>query len=798
MKAVIRLTCIFGKFLALAFLLLGALPLLAQGGSVTFTGQVLDVDSGEAVQFATVVLRAPESDGVLQGVSTDFEGRFEVTSPRDGVLLEVSFLGYETLVVSEYTVVGGRADLGSLQLLSSSIAFEEVVIEGEQSSTQFLLDRRVFNVGQDLSSTGASALEVLNNVPSVNVSIEGAITLRGSSGVQILINGKPSVLAGEDGTALGSITADMIERIEVITNPSAKYDAEGSSGIINIVLKKDKRKGINGSVSLNTGWPHNHSAGLSINRRSEKFNLFSQAGIGYRSIPTEVRNTNTDLVSGQSIRSEGLEFRNEQFYNFILGADYYINPFNTLTLSGSFAYEVEDQPSRNDFTLVGAGDEILASWYREEDTEATNPKWQYELQYVKEFADDEDHKLQFSAIGSYFGKDQSSTFRNVTESGQDFDLQQQTRTNFGEITNTLKLDYTHPFSEEITLETGAQYVINDVSNDFAVLNFIDGDYVNDPSQTNIFDWNQRVLGVYTTGAYEGKKWGIQLGLRLEHTDLSTLLRVTDEANDQNYLNPFPSLHTSYKVSERFSLQAGYSRRIFRPRLWDLNPFFNIRNNFNIRVGNPDLQPEFTDSYEISAIASLGELSLSSSVYHRFTTEVVERVSLFNEGVTTVMPMNLGTNATYGWEVNGKYNIGKWLSLNGDFNANWFSRRGALDSTSFDFEGDQYSARLTSKFKLPKQWDVELSGQYLSRVQMVQGTRSANLFLDMGVRKKVWKRRGVISLSVRDVFASRFREMQVDQADFTQYSFSRRGRFITLGFSYGFGDGEAMEYTGRRR
>lgn len=791
-------TPVFFKLIVSISLLISTLPAMAQGGSITFVGQVLDVETGEAVQFATVVIRAAENEAVIKGVSTDFEGRFELQSPRESVVVEISFLGYETLVISEYEVVRGKVDLGLLQLSSSSIAFDEVVIEGEQSTTQFMLDKRVFNVGQDLSSTGASALEVLNNVPSVAVSIEGAISLRGSSGVQILINGKPSVLAGEDGTALGSITADMIDRIEVITNPSAKYDAEGTSGIINIVLKNDKRKGINGSVSLNTGWPHNHSIGASVNRRSEKFNFFSQLGAGYRSIPTEVRNINTSRLNGESIRSEGLEYRNEQFYNFVLGADYYLNPLNTLTLSGNFAYEVEDQPSRVDFELIGEGNEELASFFREEDTQATNPKWQYELQYVKEFADQEDRKLQFSAIGSFFGKDQSSTFTNTTERGQDFDLQQLTRTNFGEIVNTFKLDYTHPFSEEITLETGAQYVINDVSNDFAVLNFTDGEFVNDPLQTNVFDWNQRVLGVYATGAYEGKKLGVQLGLRFENTDLSTLLRVTDEANSQNYTNPFPSLHTSYKISEKVSLQAGYSRRIFRPRLWDLNPFFNIRNNFNIRVGNPDLQPEFTDSYELSAIAAIGEASISSSVYHRYTTEVVERVAFFNEGVTTVMPMNLGTNATYGWEVNGKYSVGKWLSLSGDFNANWFSRRGALDSTSFNFDGDQYTARLTSKFKLPEQWDIELSGQYLSRVQMVQGTQSANLFLDVGVRKKVWKRRGVISLSVRDLFASRFREMRVEQADFFQYSFSRRGRFITLGFSYGFGDGEAMEYTGRRR
>ncbi|MGF1564437.1 MAG: TonB-dependent receptor domain-containing protein [Flavobacteriales bacterium] len=770
----------------------------SQDAPLTLTGKVVDATTEAPVEFATVVIRMPYSDAMLTGTTTDLEGRFELFSDKPGVVLEIRFLGYETLVVEGYAVQNNRADLGTLKLQPGGITLEDAVVEGERSTTQFMLDRRVFNVGQDLSSTGASALEVLNNVPSVNVSIEGVVSLRGSSGVQILINGKPSVLTSEEGNALGSITADMIDRIEVITNPSAKYDAEGTAGIINIVLKQDKRKGINGSATLNTGWPHNHSFGLSMNRRSEKFNVFTQAGAGYRSVPTEIRNINRDAVTNVSVESEGTEFRNEQFYNFVLGADYYINPLNVITLSGNLAYEVEDQPSRNDFRLIGEGGEELASWFREESTPATNPKWQYELNYKREFSDNEKRALLFSAIGSFFGKDQASDFTQSTLAGQNFDLLQDTRTNFGEIENTLKLDYTHPFNDRFTVETGAQNVLNDVSNDFEVRDFIDGAWVVDPTQTNVFEWQQNVLGVYGTGAYQGKLWGLQLGLRAENTELNTLLRTTNEANNQNYTNFFPSVHSSYKLGEAFSVQAGYSRRIFRPRLWDLNPFFNIRNNFNIRVGNPDLLPEFTDSYEFSGIYAKGEFSMSSSVYHRITTEVIERVAFFDAGVTTVRPLNLGINNATGLEVNGKYNVGKWFSVNGDLNVNWFQRRGALDSTSFDFNGDQYTARLTTKFKLPADWDVEFTGQYLSRVQMVQGVQSANVFLDAGLRKKVWKGKGVISMSVRDVFASRFREMVVEQADFYQYSYSLRGRFITLGFSYGFGKGEAMEFTGVRR
>jgi len=215
-----------------------------------------------------------------------------------------------------------------------------VLISAEKSTTEFKLDKRVFNVGKDLSSTGASALEVLNNVPSVDVNIEGEVSLRGSTGVQILINGKPSILSDDASNALGTITADMIEKVEVITNPSAKYEAEGTAGIINIILKKNEKKGLNGSLSLNTGTPDNHSIGISLNQRTEKFNLFTQLGTGYRELPRYNKNTNIDKINNTELNSEGTEFRNEHFYNFVLGSDYYINPLNTITLSGSFAYEV--------------------------------------------------------------------------------------------------------------------------------------------------------------------------------------------------------------------------------------------------------------------------------------------------------------------------------------------------------------------------------------------------------------------------------------------------------------------------
>jgi outer membrane receptor protein involved in Fe transport len=404
----------------------------------------------------------------------------------------------------------------------------------------------------------------------------------------------------------------------------------------------------------------------------------------------------------------------------------------------------------------------------------------------------------FSLIGNYFGKDQSSLFTNSVEYGNDDLYNQKTNTEFNEIKNTINLDYTKPFGKNITLETGAQYLINGVSNDYEVLNQVAGVYVADLGLTNTFEYNQNVLGLYGTGSYEKKKWGLKAGLRAEHTDLSTLLINTNESNNQKFLNFFPSLHTSYKLNEKVSFQAGYSSRIFRPRLWDLNPFFNISNNYNIKAGNPNLLPEYTDSYEIASIFIFKKTSFNINVYDKYTTQVIEEVSFFEDGVNTHTPYNLGTRNTVGAELNFKYTPNKIFSLHGDANYNYFVRKGTFEEMVFDFEGDQWQTKLTAKFKLSKKLDFELSGNHQSRVQNIQGLVSGNVYSNLGLRYKILNGKGVLNASVRDIFASRYREITIDQEDFYIYSYGQRGRFITLGFSYGFGKGEAMQYSGGRK
>ena len=775
----------------------GVLSTAAQNNKITISGTVIESVNNLPIEFATVLIANNTTKKPITGTTTNEEGAFKFTTNASNFYIEVRFIGYSSKKIVDFNIANNKIALGTIVLSEDNSQLDEVVVQAEVSQTVFKLDKRVFNVGKDLSTTGASALEVLDNVPSVNVNIEGAISLRGSTGVQILINGKPSVLTDQGSNALGTITADMIERVEVITNPSAKYDAEGTSGIINIVLKKNEKRGVNGSVSVNVGIPQSNSIGVSLNKRTEKFNLFTQFGLGRRTYPGEAITESNDFVNNTTVKSDGESEKNETFYNILLGTDYHLNDSNTFTLSGSFAYEVEDENSDYNFTYL-EDNTLSQSWLRKETTEATNPKWQYEFQYKKDFEGHEDHDLLFSAQGSFFGKDQSSVFNESTTLGVRDDSDQQTATDFKEATYTYKLDYTRPFSEKYILEFGSQYVIQDVSNDYEVGVIEGGNLVINPDLTNMFDYNQNVLGVYGTLGYEGEKWGVKGGLRLENTDLKTVLQTTNQENSQNYTNLFPSAHLSYKISDNVSLQTGYSKRIYRPRLWDLNPFFNIRNNFNISTGNPNLNPEFSDSYEVTSIFKIGKTSFNFSLYHRYTNDVIERVTTFEDGVSTRMPINAGTNNATGIEFNTKYSPFKWGTLTADFNWNTFDRKGTFQGNSLDFDGTSWNSRATAKIKLPADFDLEISGNYRSKIKTIQGQQEDNLFANLGLRKKIFKGKVVANLSVRDLFASRVREYTTTQSNFSTYNYSQRGRFVSFGLSYAFGKGEAMQYSGRRR
>ena len=781
------------------YLALTTLSLYSQKTELIISGTVIDSITKVPIESASVLILNVDSNQIISGITTNSKGFFKINAFDQNILLEIRSIGYENKIFKEFK--GEVVDLGSIYLKEQINMLNEVEVRAEKSTTEFRLDKRVFNVGKDLSSTGASAYEVLENVPSVTVSIEGEVSLRGNSGVQILINGKPSVLADQSGNALGTITAEMIEKVEVITNPSAKYEAEGTAGIINIVLKKEEREGLNGSFTLNSGSPLNNSAGLSINRRTERFNVFSQLGYGYRKLPSMFRNSNLNSITKDLIKTKGTDYRNEEYYNLILGTDYYINKQNVITLSGFYAFEDENQPSNTNVKIFQNLTDLISEWDRIETTTAGNPKYQYELIYKRDFLDNEDHTFIFSATGNLFTKEQSSSFENKTVFGKSTFNNQKTKTDFGQINHTIKIDYVKPFSDKWKIETGAQFTDNDMSNDFEVQDQLDGLFVTNQGLTNVFDFRQKVLGLYGTGSFESDKWGIKLGLRREQTNIKTNLLNSNLSNNKDFADLFPTFHSSFKLIKKLSLQAGYSRRIYRPSLWQLNPFINIRNNFNIRKGNPNLKPEYSDSYELAAIYNISGLSINCSFYKLNTTDKITYVTTLQNNISETAPENLGTTNANGIEINGKLNVGKKIVITSDFNLNRFNRRGVWGTQNFNFNGNRWSSELRSKIKFPKDLDVELTLNYLSDYRTVDGERGPSRNLNFGIRKKIVDGRGVINLIVRDIFATRVRESRAIRSNFIVDNWSTSGTFFSLGFSYGFGKGEAMEYQskgGRRR
>ena len=512
-------------------------------------------------------------------------------------------------------------------------------------------------------------------------------------------------------------------------------------------------------------------------------------------MPEKLREVFGDLVSQTEVKSIGHWEKNEEFINVTIGADYHFNEKHVLTLSTYYAYEGETEESEGNFSVERPNGLVVKSWLRDQSTTASNPKQQYELNYKGSFSEKGDHNLLLSVVGSSFAKDQSSIFGNNPLTGLDApDNQQSTINNFSQNEYTLKADYERPLSEKIKLEAGAQYLVNKVFNDFSISNMESGKWQVIPQLTNTFFYRQDVFGLYSTGSYEGKKIGIKGGLRLENTDLETLLEQTDQRNEQDFLNLFPTFHASYKFNNDFSIQGGYSRRIFRPRFWHLNPFTDIRNNFSVWSGNPDLLPELTDSYEITGIWNLSILSINASIYRRFVTQTIENVTRFENGISQTRPTNIGTNSATGIEFNAKINPLEWWSINTDFNLNYFKRNGIFENQEFSFSANQWSSRLTNRLKLPADLTIEIVGDFRSSYRTFQREISGFAAANLAMRKKIMKGKAVVNLTVRDVFASRIYENITTNENLFDYSYSLQGRFFTLGLSFGIGKGKAIEFS----
>ncbi len=772
-------------------------------------GRVVDNDSGDPVEFASVGVFNQADSSLVGGTVTDAAGTFGMRVAPGSYYVSIQFVSYADYMVNNVLIEEGKTfTLPEVRLAVASQFLEEVVVQGDRTQMELTLDKKVYNIGKDLSNLGGSATDILDNLPSVQVDVEGNVSLRGSENVRILVDGKPSGLVGiSSNDALRQINGNMVERVEIITNPSARYDAEGEAGIINLVLKKEKRQGLNGSFVANTGVPHNHGGSMNINFRQKNFNLFSNLGIAYRKNPGGGSSFQQfgDPITKVTIVDRDRE-RGGINYNARFGSDIFLSDHSTLTLSFLYRFSDEDNDFDTDYfdTYPTLNTDSLTQ--RIGDEVEGDENLEYSINYTKTFKEK----------GRKFSADIQYQNNNETEEA---DLIEASGTSTGILTPTLvqrsvndeleerwmlQSEYVHPVGKEGKFESGVRYTDRLVGNDYIVEEQDEnGDYQVDPNFTNDFEYHEKVAAAYAIIGNKANLLSWQVGLRYEWTDLSTILRNTNETGQQRYSNLFPSAFLTYDLSDEQSVQASYSRRIRRPRGRFLNPFPDIVDNRNFRMGNPDLRPVYTDSYELGYLLNLAKSSIYGGVYFRHSEGVYQRIRFVENDITYQRPYNITAQNDIGIEVNFSHEPAKWYSFNG--NLNFFhsiTEDGSIsfnDQTiSFDqVEATSFSGRLNNNLKLSKAFDAQINVMYRAPRNTVQGKRLSMTSIDLGFSRDVMKNNGTIALSVRDLLNTRkYRGETFAEGYFEVSDFQWRSRTTQLSFTYRLNQKKQRQRRGR--
>lgn len=770
------------------FLFLCTIPVWAQQ---QILGQIRDAETGAPLEFSTISILNPQDSSIVVGGLADGQGNFRIDVPVGEYLAKVQYVSYETKFLDALDVASGNVNLGEISLNSSTATLTEVVVEGKKEQSILELDKRVFNIAQDLSNTGRNASDILGNLPSVTVDVEGGVSLRGSQNVRILVNGKPSGLIGiGDTDGLRSLQGDMIERIEVITNPSARYDAQGSAGIINIILKKEQQSGFNGSFTANVGHPENYGISGNLNYRKSWVNLFINYGVNYRRRPgngSSYQEFFLEDTSYVTLRDQE-RIRGGLSNNIQLGTDFIINEFNTITASAMYRVSDENNASTIRYRDLTTDNELIQRTLRTDDEGEDDKNQEYELYYKRTFPQKGrslSANVQFRESGEIEDSDQIES-TGLIESELTPSLFQRSLNDENELQWLVQGDYVHPFLESGKFEIGYRGTLRQIDNAYIVEEKQEsGEYESLPEFTNTFEYDENIYAGYAILSNKTGKWSYQGGLRMEATDLTTHLLETAEKNDKNYVNLFPSAFLTYSLKQGRSLQASYSRRINRPNFRELNPFSSFSDARNIRSGNPNLDPEFTDSYELGYLHNYATGNFYLGGYYRFTDGVIERVSQAgDDGVTYTRPENLSTQDAFGFEFTASQDILEWWQVSGNVNIFRAITEGEAYGQKLSSDTYTMTSRLTSKWDIPDLFEVQLSGFYMAPETRPQGRRKAMGSIDLGATKDVFNRKGTLSLSIRDVLNSRKYRSETFADNFYSESEFRWGvRQITLSLTY---------------
>lgn len=771
----------------------------ARGPQGLIVGKVVDQSTQQELEYATVSVFSMADSSLVSGDVTDKRGQFTAREIAFGTyFVKINFMGYEPNFVEEVilTMEKSLVDLGKIELAMAAENLEEVTVTGRADYVVNKIDRKAYNISKLAVVSGGTADEVLQLIPSVEVDIDGNISLRGSENVTVLIDGKPSGISGENlASYLESLPANTLETIEVITNPSAKYDPDGMVGILNIVTKKKKLQGMHGSVSVSTGVPGRHNLSGMFNAKTGRWNFMINGGVNYRAGFSRGNTYRENYFDGDtsvlSQVTDGDRFGPGGMLR--LAADYQLSDKSTLSAGGSYnlrSFNMTEQITTDNHYV---GEDPFDLYIRDAEREMQFNMFRYNLAFRHQFNPD-GHELVIDANQSVMTHDFSGAFSETPLSlgMEPMDLisfQQNNRTQSKGTTTTIQADYVLPLKKNNAFEAGYKSIFRSDQSDFfsESLDTLEQIWLDDVHLINDFIADEQIHSVYGIYKQNIKKFGFQVGLRLEQAVLDAELVTTEETFHNDYLSLFPTVHLNYMLPGTQQLKASYSRRLNRPHHRVLNPFADYTDPYNIRKGNPFILPEYIDSYEVEYEKLWDKFSINTSLYFKQINGMITRIKTVEGDVSTTTFDNLGTGRNYGVELVIGGDVTKWWNFTWSSNGYRTELIGEGRNSELNAEGYAYSTKVLSNFYLPKSFNVQLSFNYRSPRIVTQGEISEVYSIDLALSKKVMKEKGTITLRVRDIFNTREYSFITEGENFYQDSYRKRqSQSIQAGFSYRFG------------
>ncbi|WP_225444146.1 outer membrane beta-barrel family protein [Echinicola arenosa] len=738
------------RFLLLFFFLT---PFWTQA-QINISGQIVNEEDREPLLFAQVALFEAGSENTITYTQSDENGKFTLDTKSGNYDIRVFLIGYENKKL-ENLAINEDKDLGQIALVSEQEELDEVVVQSSTIPMRTDVEGIVITPEQNLANVGGTLLDILRNTPSISVSDDGSISLRGSSGTNVLINGRNSSLTQN----LDQIPASAIEQIKVINNPNARYDAEAEGGVINIILKKGENMGTHGGVELTYGTRNRLNTGARVNHTTAKYSVY--AGYNYRDWKGQgERTTFREIYEDNEILNQTNQSNeNSQNHNFNYGADYYFGK-NVLSYQG--VYNTGDDYENN--TLYsnlsdGITDDLILQYVRRNIESESDDGYDNALIYERTF-DDKNRELKISANNSYQNQykiQNIDIFRNATEPlPENLNGQERAFTDEKRYTTVIQADYVHPINENVKLEMGLKSTFRKFDNDYQYYQFSESenDFVENTDISNHFLYKDQIHAAYFIYSRTSEKFDFTLGTRAEQTNVEGLLYNTNELNEQNYLNLFPSVQALYKLDDENSFKFTYSRRIDRPTAWRLNPFPDITDSLSVRRGNPNLQPEMIDSFELGHMVNFENASLTTNLFYRYVDGVLDYITMVEDGISYQQPENLNSGQSYGLEFIGIADITPWWNLNGSISLFQSRVDGSNLGEEFVSKGFAWNSKLTTDFKLPLDLTLQLVGDYESPEIEAQGRDFARYSMDATLLKNFLEDKLSLSVSVRDVFNTR--------------------------------------------